>query len=172
MNDFYRWHDWNDLKHMTGVISQKHWSWELTYIDRTDQLNICVILDLGWFLIGKKRRAIIVMNENAYVWTIRRYKTLNFFQPNIKTYPKLCMTAEIRLQYRIDQLLDMLYVIRYVKCYVRNVKHENKSLIVPMMILQAKTTSHSEKSVEDTEEKRQSKGMLSRNTPYVWRHCV
>ena len=86
---------------MTGVISQKHWSWELTYIDRTDQLNICVILDLGWFLIGKKRRAIIVMNENAYVWTIRRYKTLNFFQPNIKTYPKLCMTAEIRLQYRI-----------------------------------------------------------------------
>ena len=52
----------------------------------------------------------------------------------------------------------MLYVIRYVKCYVRNVEHENMSLIVPMMILQAKTTSHSEKSVEDTEEKRQSKG--------------
>ena len=68
---------------------------------------------------------------------------------------------------KIDQLLDKLYVICYVKCYVRNVKHENKSLIVPMMILQAKTTSHSEKSVEDTEEKRQSKGMLSWNTPYV-----
>ena len=52
----------------------------------------------------------------------------------------------------------MLYVIRYVKCYVRNVEHENMSLIVPMMILQAKTTSRSEKSEEDTEEKRQSKG--------------
>ena len=59
------------------------------------------------------------------------------------------------------------HVIRYVKCYVRNVEHENMSLIVPIMILQAKTTSHSEKSVEDTEEKRQSKGTLSWNTPYV-----
>ena len=32
------------------------------------------------------------------------------------------------------------------------------SLIVPIMILQAKTTSRSEKSEVDTEEKRQSKG--------------
>ena len=75
----YRWHDLNDRKHMTGVISRKYWSWELTYIDRTEQLNICVILDLGWFLIEKKRRAIIVMNENVYVWTIEKYQTLNFF---------------------------------------------------------------------------------------------
>ena len=94
-------------------------------------------------------------------------RLLIFFQPNIKTDPKLCMTAEIRLQYRIEKLLDMLYVIGYAKCYVRNVKHENKSLIVPIMILQVKTTSHSEKSVEDTEEEKQSKGMLSWNTPYV-----
>ena len=49
----------------------------------------------------------------------------------------------------------MLYVIRK---YVRNVEHENMSLIVPMMILQANTTSRSEKSEEDTEKKRQSKG--------------
>ena len=75
------------------------------------------------------------------------------------------MTVEIRLQYRINQSPDMLYVYVYVN--VVNVEIENMSLIVPMMILQAKTTSHSEKSVEDTEEKRQSKGMLSWNTPYV-----
>ena len=59
----------------------------------------------------------------------------------------------------------MLYV--YVKCYVRNVEYENMSLIAPIMILQAKTTRHSEKAVEDTEEKKQSEGMLSWNTPYV-----
>ena len=41
------------------------------------------------------------------------------------------------------------------------------TLIVPMMIMQAKTTSRSEQAEEETEEKRQSEGMLSRNTPYV-----
>ena len=101
------------------------------------------------------------MYTNERMNTIR---LLIFFQTIIKTDPKI---THDRIRYRIDQLLDMLYVIRYVKCYVRNVEHENMSLIVPMMILQAKTTSHSEKSVEDTEEKRQSKGTLSWNTPYV-----
>ena len=41
------------------------------------------------------------------------------------------------------------------------------SLIVPMMILQAKTTSRREKSGEDTEEEGQSKGMLYWNTQDV-----
>ena len=59
------------------------------------------------------------------------------------------------------------HVIRYVKCYVRNIEHENMSLIVPIMILQASTTSRRERSGEDTEEARKSKGMLSWNTPYV-----
>ena len=107
----YRWHDLNDRKHMTGVISRKYWSWELTYIDRTDQLNICVILDLGWFLIEKKRRAIIVMKKNM-CGRLENNRLLIFFSQKIKTYPKLRMTAEIRLQYRIDQSPDMLYVIR------------------------------------------------------------
>ena len=41
------------------------------------------------------------------------------------------------------------------------------TLIVPMMIMQAKTASRNEPAEEETAEKRQSEGMLYGNTPYV-----
>ena len=41
------------------------------------------------------------------------------------------------------------------------------TLIVPIMIMQAKATDRRDQAEEATEGKRHSKGMLSRNTPYV-----
>ena len=46
-------------------------------------------------------------------------------------------------------------------------KHESMTLIVPIMILQAKATDRREQAEVATEEERHSKGMLYRNTPYV-----
>ena len=51
--------------------------------------------------------------------------------------------------------------------YFLNIEHESMTLIMPMMIMQAKTTSRREQAEEETEEKRQREGTLYRNTPYV-----
>ena len=55
-----------------------------------------------------------------------------------------------------------MYVI-----YSSNIEHENMSLIVPIVILQAKATDRRDRKAEATEGKRHSKGMLYRNTLYV-----
>ena len=46
-------------------------------------------------------------------------------------------------------------------------KHESVTLIVPIMILQAKATDCREQAEVATEKEIYSKGMLYRNTPYV-----
>ena len=46
-------------------------------------------------------------------------------------------------------------------------KHESMTLIVPIMILQAKATDRREQAEVATEGEIHSKGMLYRNTPYV-----
>ena len=51
--------------------------------------------------------------------------------------------------------------------YSSNIEHENMSLIVPIVILQAKATDHCNREPEATEGNRHSKGMLYTNTPYV-----
>ena len=51
--------------------------------------------------------------------------------------------------------------------YFLNIEHESMTLIMPMLIMQAKTTSRREQAEEETEEKRQREGTLYRNKPYV-----
>ena len=51
--------------------------------------------------------------------------------------------------------------------YCLNIEHGSMALIMPMMLMLAKTTSSREQAEEETEEKRQREGTLYRNTPYV-----
>ena len=51
--------------------------------------------------------------------------------------------------------------------YSSNIEHENMSLIVLIVILQAKATDRRNREPEATEGNRHSKGMLYTNTPYV-----
>ena len=51
--------------------------------------------------------------------------------------------------------------------YGSNIEHESMTLIVPIMILQAKVTDCRAQAEVATEGERHSKGMLYRNTPYV-----
>ena len=51
--------------------------------------------------------------------------------------------------------------------YGSNIEHENMTLIVPIVILQAKAADRRDREAEATEGKRHSKGMLYTNTPYV-----
>ena len=51
--------------------------------------------------------------------------------------------------------------------YCSDIDHESMTLIVPIMILQAKATDRREQAEVVTEEERHSKGMLYRNTQYV-----
>ena len=55
-----------------------------------------------------------------------------------------------------------MYVI-----YGSYLESDDMTLIVPIVILQAKATDRRDRAEEATEEKRHSKGMLYGNTPYV-----
>ena len=76
----------------------------------------------GLIFDWKKRGERLLLWTKMYMYErLENIRLLIFFQPKIKTYPKLRMTAEIRLQYRIKQSPDMLYVYVYVKCYISEV---------------------------------------------------
>ena len=74
------------------VISLKHWTWELTYIDMTETAEY---MRKFWIWVNfclKKRgeRLLLWTIEHVHVWTNENYPTLNFFfQPKIKTYPEI-----------------------------------------------------------------------------------